>query len=174
MASSYRPELSTGNTSPAASRHIQPPPTQPQPRRATRLLTTRATSRSNSPSISDHFPCAFDTASPRSSWLVSRLVFFWRRGANQRVWPRLDRRREFTQVVADLPQVVEQLVDIFRIHVQRLIEIHCQACGVRERLAQLDDRGVNVLAIVANQRIDVVERLVRRRRRLLQIVNEGL
>src|SRR5580704_2583400 len=114
------------------------------------------------------------SASPRSSWLLTRLVFFRSRRAYQRVRPRLDRRRKFAQVVADLPQIVEQLVDIFRIYVQRLIKVRRKTRRVRQRLPQLKDGRMHVLAIVPNQRIDVIERLIRCRRSLPQIVDQRL
>src|SRR5579872_2026209 len=114
------------------------------------------------------------SASPRSSWLLTRLVFFRSRRAYQRVRPRLDRRRKFAQVVADLPQIVEQLVDIFRIYVQRLIETRRQTRCVRQCFAQLEDRRVHIFPVVANERIDVIERLIRGRGRLAQVGEQRL
>ncbi len=42
---------------------------------------------------------------------------------NQRIGPHLDRLGKFLQVLGDVEQIVEKLIDVFRVHVERLVEL---------------------------------------------------
>ena len=49
--------------------------------------------------------------------------------ANERVRPRLDRFGELVEVVGHVPEIIEDLVKIFRVRIQRSIQLLGQHIG---------------------------------------------
>src|SRR5271155_4429873 len=68
--------------------------------------------------------------------LPSRLVVGRIGDANQAVWPGLDGIGELSQVFRNRAEIIEQLVDIFAIGVQRAIEPSDQFVRRTQRLTQ--------------------------------------
>src|ERR1017187_289234 len=84
-------------------------------------------------------PAAAVSDSSRISWLVFRL----RDRTDQQVGPRLDRVRQFLEVFADIPEIVQHFIDIFGIHIDRLVEPPRQACHSAKSLTQLKNGLMN-------------------------------
>jgi len=96
------------------------------------------------------------------------------RGANQRIRASLDSRREFSQILRHLAHVIEQLVDVFRVNVQRLIETRRKARHRRQCTTKLDDRLAHVCPILSDHCIDVIQCLVCFIGGLPEIFEQGL
>src|ERR1700730_6984790 len=141
---SYPPEQSTDNTCSAARLRSRrsPPRTLPTPKK--RMAG--------------------------SSLLFTGLVLVRIRGANQSVRTALDRGRKFPQILANVPHIFEQFVDILGIDLQRLVEPRGQVRHVHQRVPQFDHRLMNVGPILPDQPIDVIQSLVCFVRRLPEIV----
>src|SRR4029077_3572191 len=66
----------------------------------------------------------------------------------------------------------QHLVDILRVHIQSLIELVRQFGRVGQSAAQLYDRGVHVRAILTDQLVNVIQRLVGLGCRFLEVVQQ--
>ena len=55
--------------------------------------------------------------------LFPRLVLGRIGRPDQRIGAHLDRFRKFFQVLGDVEQIIEKLIDIFRVHIKRLVEL---------------------------------------------------
>ncbi len=85
---------------------------------------------------------SFDTVfraavSGRFQVCFTRLVLGGAAGPNQGIRARLDGLGEFLQVLGDVKHVVQELIDIFRVHVERLVELAGQFGERPQRALQL-------------------------------------
>src|SRR5260370_39655715 len=76
-------------------------------------------------------------------------------GANQGVGTSLDGGREFLEIFGDVAEIIEELVDIFGVDVERLIQVRGEIGHVRESGTKLSDGLAGDGAVLAEEGIDV-------------------
>ena len=59
-----------------------------------------------------------------------------------------------------MTEIIEELIDIFGIDIERLVQVRGQVGHVGERAAQLGDRLTHIGAIFSDERINVIDGLV--------------
>ena len=81
----------------------------------------------------------------------TRLVFTRVGGANKGVGAGFDGIGEFPEIFGDVAEIIEELVDIFGVNVERLIQVRGEIGHVRESVTKLGDGLANVGAIFADE-----------------------
>src|SRR4029077_14967141 len=92
--------------------------------------------------------------------LFSCFVFTRIARANESVGTGLNGCGEFLQILGNVPHIVEQFVNIFRIDLERLVEPRGGVGHVRKRAAKLDNGFANVRTGLADHGIAMSERLM--------------
>src|SRR5215470_2201801 len=90
-----------------------------------------------------------------SSWLP-RLVLFGGGRADKRVRPRFDCLGKFAEILADVAHVFQNLIDIFRVRIECAIQLASKLLQLRQVLAQIENRFVNIGPILCNECIHMV------------------
>src|SRR5256885_15269738 len=93
------------------------------------------------------------------SWLP-RLVFFRGGRANEGRRPRLNDFRKFAEVFADVAHILEKLVYIFGVRVERAVQLPGERLELREIPAQFDDSAVDFRTIFGQQLVHMFNGLV--------------
>ena len=102
------------------------------------------------------------------------FVFAWIRGANQGVRAGFNGVGEFPEIFGDVPEIIEELVDILGVDVESLIQMGGQISGVSKRAAKLGDGLANVGAIFSDQRVNMIDGFVGFGGSFLEILQERL
>src|SRR5579859_748439 len=92
---------------------------------------------------------------PPNSSRLPRLVLRRIAGANQSVGFGLNGASELLEVLGNMTKIVEQFVNVFRVHVHGLVQPAGQIVDRHQRAAKIQDGLMNILAIFSDQRIDV-------------------
>src|SRR5580692_1843593 len=92
--------------------------------------------------------------------MLTRFVFAWIGGANESVRTLLDGVREFLEILGDAAEIIEKLVDIFGVDVERLIHATGDVGEGGQGFAKLDDGLAHVSAVFSEKLVDMREGFV--------------
>src|ERR1700678_1785457 len=94
------------------------------------------------------------------SLFTTRLVLWRISGTDQKVWMSFQIVREFLQIFRDFTEILEHLIDIFGIYIERLIQPSRERGDRSEHMAEIQNSLMNIRTIFGDQRVNVIDCIV--------------